>query len=100
MEQTVGKVYPVKKPKPKKKKTINDNKLKEFVGPVDNLYEIAATNVFDHRYRIDVWTSKYSSKESIAPSFRIEKSFFVVLTDDGEIVDRTIQPKPRDKRII
>ena len=76
MEQTVGKVYPVKKPKPKKKKTINDNKLKEFVGPVDNLYDIAATNVFDNRYRIDVWTSKYSGKESIAPSFRIEKSFF------------------------
>ena len=100
MEQTVGKVYPVKKPKPKKKKTINDNKLKEFVGPVDNLYDIAATNVFDNRYRIDVWISKYSSKESIAPSFRIEKSFFVVLTDDGESVDRTIQPKPRDKRII
>ena len=100
MEQTVGKVYPVKKPKPKKKKTINDNKLKEFVGPVDNLYEIAVTNVFDHRYRIDVWTSEYSSKESIAPSFKIEKSFFVVLTDGGEIVDRTIQPKPIDKRII
>ena len=98
MEQIMTKPPAAKKIK-RKKPEMSEKMLKDFVGHVDHLYEISVTNVFHNRYRIDIWTNEYKKEESIAPSFKIEKSFFVVLTDDDEIVDKTIQPKPRDERI-
>ena len=76
---------------------IPTDKLKEFVGPVDNLLKISATLLWDNRFRINVWTEKYE-KNAIFPTFSIDKSFFVHY-NNGVIIDQTIQPKPKGERI-
>jgi len=73
------------------------NKLKEFVGPVDNLLQISAVHLWDNRFRINVWTSKYK-ENALSPTIKIDKSFFVHY-NNGIIIDQTIQPKPKEERI-
>ena len=72
-------------PKEVKKETpiIPLEKLKEFVGEVDNLY------------RVNVWTKTYSEGYFCA-NYMIDKSYFVLYNEDV-IVDQTIQPQPKEK---
>lgn len=89
------------KPKPKKvdkeeveevaKSEIPQGKLAKFVGPVENLLKIDAINVYDDRFRINVWTRTWVG-DSVVPRNKIEKSFFVKY--DKEIVDLTIRDTP------
>ena len=76
---------------------IPQDKLKEFVGPVDNLLKVSATHLWDDRFRVNVWTEKYR-ENSICPDIKIDKTFFVHY-NDGMIIDHTIQPKLEEERI-
>lgn len=71
--------------------TIPEDKLKKFVGPVENLLKIDAINVYSDRFRINVWTVTWVG-DSIVPRNKIEKSFFVKY--DKKIVDLTIHDTP------
>ena len=73
------------------KMTIPEDKLKKFVGPVENLLKIDAINVYDNRFRVNVWTRTWVG-DSVVPRNKIEKSFFVKY--DKEIVDLTIRDTP------
>ena len=56
------------------------------------LRQIEATNVWDNRYRIDVWVDQFVEGQYCKNTW-IDFSAFVHLVD-GQIEDRTIQPKP------
>ena len=70
-------------------------KLKEFVGEVDNLYKIESKHVWDDHFRVNVWTKTYSEGYFCA-NYMIDKSYFVLYNKDV-IVDQTIQPQPKEK---
>ena len=70
-------------------------KLKEFVGEVDNLYKIEAKHVWDDHFRVNVWTKTYSEGYFCA-NYMIDKSYFVWYNEDV-IVDQTIKLQPKEK---
>jgi len=84
--------------KPKQEITIPDDKLKEFVGEVKNLFQIDAHRLWDNRFRINAWTETYSEENNVVPAYNIVKSFFVHY-HKGVIIDKTIQPKPKEEKI-
>ena len=84
--------------KPKEELTIPDDKLKEFVWHVKNLFQIDANKLWENRFRINVWTETYSEENNVVPAYNIVKSFFVHY-HNGIIIDKTIQPKPKEEKI-
>jgi hypothetical protein len=68
---------------------IPQNTLLKFVGHVPNMLKIDQHNLWDNRYRINVWTQRYID-ESVVPTNRIEKSFFIHFVN-GKIIDKTIK---------
>lgn len=96
---------------PTQKKVIPKEQLKEFVGKVDNLWKIEAVHLWEDNFRINVWTQTQEEGQ-ITTNYVIDKSFFVCYintslyknnkrTDDkGEIIDKTIQPKPQEEKRI
>ena len=70
-------------------------KLKEFVGEVDNLYKIESKHVWDDHFRVNVWTKTYS-EEYFCANYMIDKSYFVWYNEDV-IVDQTIKLQPKEK---
>lgn len=70
-----------------------DEALLRLTGTVKNYLKTDVINLFDNRYRINVWTEERRSDRLIS-HFQIPKSFFASL-EDGEFIDRTIQPKPK-----
>ena len=84
--------------KPKPVTTIPDDKLKAFVGEIKNVFQIDAHHLWDNRFRINAWTETYSDENNVVPSYNIVKSFFVYYRE-GVIIDKTIQPKPKEEKI-
>ena len=96
---------------PTQKKVIPKEQLKEFVGKVENLWKIEAVHLWEDNFRINVWTQTQEEGQ-ITTNYVIDKSFFVCYintslyknnkrTDDkGEIIDKTIQPKPQEEKRI
>ena len=61
--------------------------VSKFVGKVENLHEIKIHNVFDDKYRINVWV-KWQKTGLFGYSFKIEKSYFMKFSD-GKLTDLT-----------
>lgn len=55
-------------------------------GEIKDLKEVKARNIFDNRWRINVWT-EYNNAELLSahPSQRIEYSYFIHVDDAGVI---------------
>jgi len=72
-------------------KTVSDVDIKplvaKFVGKVENLHEINIHNVFDDKYRVNVWV-KWIKEGMFGYSYEIAQSYFMKFSD-GELTDLT-----------
>jgi len=68
---------------------INPKKLKEFLGSLPRDQKVKYFNVFDDYFRIDIWCERPT--KLYKEDYYICKSYFIQLTKDGEIVDKTIR---------
>ena len=85
--------YPTKQKEhqePVDKHNTADNAINDFIGHVANLYKIRIHNVFDDRYRIDVWII-IRKPDSICDTYSISQSYFMRFSD-GKLTDITIEP--------
>lgn len=62
--------------------------LTDFIGPIKNLFKIDAIHLFSNKFRVNVWT-KEDKQDTIIPVFKIHSSYFVALTQSGEIINET-----------
>ena len=49
--------------------------------PVKDLFEVMARNVYDNRWRVDVWTEEWKP-EVYGPSYRIKHSYFCKIKEN------------------
>ena len=70
--------------------TIIANLLKAL-GKPENLFKVKALNVFDNRWRVDVW-SKLGESAGIVRAL-ITDSFFLHVNDEGKILGPAIEKK-------
>lgn len=68
-----------------------DKAINDFIGHVENLHKIYIHNVFDDRYRVDVWTS-IRKPDCICDACSISQSYFMKFSD-GKLTDITIEPE-------
>jgi len=88
----------VKDPEVKKNKltgvalvdTVSTN-LMAALGRPSNLLKVRSVNVFDNRWRVDVWTITGESAGIVRAV--ISDSFFLHVTDEGKIVSPVIEKK-------
>jgi hypothetical protein len=64
--------------------------IKEFIGEVEDLHQIAIENVFDDRYRVNVWTVT-RRPDRVCDTYNINQSYFMKFSD-GKLTDLTIEP--------
>lgn len=83
------------------KNKIPQEKLREFVGEVSDLFMIRAEYLWGendvHRFRINVWI-KEKMEDCLGLSQKITKSYFVHY-NGGVIVDKTTKPKIEKRSI-
>tara|TARA_Y100001951_G_C11165219_1_gene197059 strand:- start:189 stop:530 length:342 start_codon:yes stop_codon:yes gene_type:complete len=91
--------------RPKKNEpTVSQDALDQFlmdkIKPKDKkkIYKINCENLWDNRYRINVWMEEYKGEEQLFPNHYIEYSYFVYY-HEGLIIDKTIAEKPKKERI-
>tara|TARA_R100000306_G_C4308468_1_gene108889 strand:- start:82 stop:384 length:303 start_codon:yes stop_codon:yes gene_type:complete len=53
----------------------------ETLGVVNDLHKVSAKNVFDDKWRIDVWTQKWF-EHACGPSYKIKHSYFCTIKDN------------------
>ena len=73
---------------PKEKPSIQ-KMVTDFVGPVKNLLKIKSHNIYENRYRINVWV-KDPQPDCFVDRIYIKHSWFVKIEDEN-IVDLTIE---------
>ena len=96
LKQDWGEPKPVK---PEIPKELVDKFLEDKITPKDRkrISKIKCTNLWDNRYRINVWLEE-TQEEFFSTSYWIGYSYFLRY-DDGKIIDKTIYPKPRTDRL-
>ena len=52
------------------------------LGRVSGLHGVMACNVYDNKWRVNIWTEDWSRQEAVCPSYRIEYSFFCTVEDN------------------
>ncbi len=88
---------------PPRKPEIPQDAVKEFVEnkiPSKDKCKIGTikcTNLWDNRFRINVWMEEHEEGRMV-PKIWIGYSYFVHY-HDGLIIDKTILPKPKKERI-
>ena len=101
---TKSKVTPNVTPKPSRDSGIPQNELKEFL--LDKITEadwkkvtkIRAANVWDDRYRLNVWMEEYI-EGNLYPRLRIGYSYFLRY-QDGIIIDKTTEPRLKKRGVL
>jgi len=83
------------KPKAKTKKS-DEDVIKKWIGDVDKLNHIRYTNVYNNRYRVDVFTW-YKLEGDLYDRTKISQSYFVAVID-GEVINLTQTVEPEDDR--
>ena len=73
----------------KPESTLRDQ-VEKFVGKVENFHEIKIHNVFDDKYRVNVWV-KWVKEGMFGYSYKIEQSYFMKFSD-GTLTDLTKAP--------
>ena len=73
---------------------IDKDTLQEFVNNntsnIKNFHKIDQLNVFENFFRINVWI-KRREEGRVVSSFQISDSFFVEITESGDIIDVTLR---------
>ena len=75
---------PVKRQDPHLENIVRQAVL-EQLGKPPRLNKVRCHNVFDNRWRVNVWTEYDGGVEMVYTSHRIEHSYFCRLSDDGEV---------------
>ena len=79
----------------KSAKAVTQQELEEFVkeqvlqklGTPENLFQITAGNMWDKRWRVNVWCSqKFQGEVSIVVIQSIDYSYFIHTSEDGTII--------------
>ena len=86
MHQTLEKAA---KDNVQRKSHMSSDMLKELIckevfqtlGPVKDLFQVVARNVYDNRWRVDVWTEEWKP-EVYGPSYRIKHSNFCKIKEN------------------
>ena len=52
------------------------------LGRVKHYHGIMAFNVFDNKWRVNVWVEDWSRPEAISPSYNIKYSYFCTVEDN------------------
>lgn len=63
--------------------------IEDWIGSVKNLYKIKYTNLYDNRYRVDVFTTE-RREAALYDAYMITQSYFICITN-GEVVNLTIK---------
>jgi len=84
---------PVKKTKDKPVKKTNERIIEDWIGDVKNLHKIRHTNVYDNRYRTDVFTYYKLDDSDLYYRYNISQSYFVAVIN-GEVVNLTQTAEP------
>jgi len=82
--------------KSKKDARTNEQVIEDWIGHVKNLHLIRYTNVYDNRYRTDVFTY-YKVEGDLYNRLLISQSYFVAVID-GEVVNLTQTVEPEKKK--
>ena len=82
--------------KSKKDARTNEQVIEDWIGHVKNLHLIRYTNVYDNRYRTDVFTH-YKVEGDLYDRLAISQSYFVAVVD-GEVVNLTQTVEPEKKK--
>ena len=88
---------PVKKTKDKPVKKTNERIIEDWIGSVKNLHMIKHTNVYDNRYRTDVFTYYKLDDSELYYRYQISQSYFVAVVDD-EVVNLTQTVEPEESK--
>ena len=79
----------------KSARSVTQQELEEFVkeqvlqklGTPENLFQITAGNMWDNRWRVNVWcTHKFQGEVSIVDIQSIDYSYFIHTSEDGTII--------------
>ncbi len=93
------KIEPSSMNKTQKKQLALEEKVKSKIlsrlGRPHNLHSITARNVFENKWRVNIWLEELSDGYSVAKKYSIAHSFFCELTKNG-----TLRTKPKiEKRL-
>jgi hypothetical protein len=83
-----------KKSPPKKTDRTDQEIIEDWIGYVKNLNHIRHTNVYNNRYRVDVFTY-YKLEDDLYNRTKITQSYFVAVID-GEVMNLTQTVEPED----
>ena len=53
----------------------------DTLGVVNDFHKVSAKNVFDDKWRIDIWTQKWLEHAS-SPTYKIKHSYFCTIKDN------------------
>lgn len=84
------------KPKTKKDTRTHEQIIQDWVGYVPKLNHIRCTNVYNNRFRVDVFTY-YKLENDLYNRTKISQSYFVAVVD-GEVVNLTQTVEPENDR--
>ena len=56
------------------------------LGRPPRLHNIRCHNIFDNRWRVNVWVTYDGGDEMVFTGYKIEHSYFCIVPDEGEIV--------------
>ena len=71
------------------------DKILNRLGKPHNLHSATAKNVFENKWRVNIWVEELSDGCSVAKRYSIAHSFFCELTKNG-----TLRTKPKiEKRL-
>ena len=65
------------------------DKILSRLGKPHNLHSVTARNVFDNKWRVNIWLEEHCDEYSVAKKYSIAHSFFCELTKNG-----TLRTKP------
>ena len=83
-----------KSPPKKTDRRTNEQIIEDWVGHVKNLNHIRCTNVYNNRFRVDIFTY-YKLENDLYNRTKISQSYFVALID-GEVMNLTQTVEPED----
>ena len=61
------------------------DKILSRLGKPYNLHSATARNVFDNKWRVNIWIEEHCDDYSVAKKYSIAHSFFCELTENGTL---------------
>jgi hypothetical protein len=81
-----------KKPKNELQEKVARNVL-NALGTPPGFLQIKACNVYDNRWRVDIWARQKQETEGVITKTHIPDSFFCIVDDAGNLISPQIEKK-------